>query len=127
MPFSRFVALASLAFLLSACTHYAWVKPSGDPASYPADNYSCKQESLASAPPMYRTFMPSPMPAPPDVVKSDCFTDGHGGEHCKTRVISHGYVPPPETVDLNEEMRSDLYNACMNARGWMLQVVQDPE
>jgi|GEM_PF-1016487 len=120
------VALGFLVFTLTACTHYAWVKPVGDPASYPADNYACKQQALAAAPQVFQTFMPASQPHP-DVVKSDCFMDHHGGQHCKTSVVSRGYEPPPQVVDLNENMREDLYNACMGSKGWVLQAIQDPE
>lgn len=116
--------LAFALFALSGCAHYVWVKPAGDPASYPADNYACKQESLNVAPPVYQVY--EPYSSGPDIVRTDCVQNGPR-QRCYARVVSEGYQPPPQAVDLNRGNRSDLYNACMNARGWVLQRVEDPE
>ncbi len=120
----RFAILAAL-LLLSGCAQYVWVKPAGDPGTFPGDSYACKQESLATAPPVYQIY--EPYPSGPDVVRTDCFQDGPQ-QRCRTRIISHqDYTPPPHAVDLNRGNRADLYNACMGARGWILQKVEDPE
>lgn len=123
MRSSRFPMLAAL-LLLSGCAQYVWVKPAGDPATYPADNYACKQDSLSAAPPVYQVYEPSP--SGPDVVRTDCIQKG-SRQRCYARVVSEGYQPPPQAIDLNRSARSDLYNACMNARGWFLQKVEKPE
>ncbi len=123
MPSSRFALLAAL-LLLSGCAQYVWVKPVGDPGSFPGDTYACKQESLSAAPPVYQIY--EPYPSGPEVVRTDCIQNGPR-QRCRTRVISEGYQPPPQAVDLNRGNRSDLYGACMNARGWVLQKVEDPQ
>jgi len=109
--------------LLSACTHYVWMKPAGDPATYPADNFNCKQSAMNNAPPVFQTYDAYPYGYSRDRVRTEC-TERGPHEVCRTRVISHEYAPPPSTVDLNARNRDELYNACMNASGWILQPVE---
>ncbi|MGE4350833.1 MAG: hypothetical protein AB7E52_01430 [Bdellovibrionales bacterium] len=118
-------ALLGVAVLLSGCTHYMWVKPSGDPATFNADNYACKQNSMAAAPPVFQVYDPTPVHYGPKRVITDCRDKG---DHriCKTRVQPDVYAPPT-AVDLNKSNRNDLYNACMGAKGWLWQAVEDPE
>ena len=104
---------------------YAWVKPFGDPATYGPDNYACQQSAMANAPPVFQTFAPYPAYSEPDMVYTDCRVH-HNFERCRTRVIERDVYAPPRTVDLNESNRSGLYNACMQARGWVLQAVEEP-
>ncbi len=102
---SRTAAVALVAALaLAGCTRYAWVKPLGDPATFPADSYACKQEALAAAPPVFQTYLPGPGFGPP----------------------GHYYAPPPpRTVDLNAPLRDDFYDSCLRARGWVLQAIEE--
>lgn len=112
--------------LLSACTSYVWVKPTGDPSTFAADSYSCKKEAMDAAPPVYQTTQVVPrMFAGPDIVRSRCEQDGPI-QTCRTRYYTHDdYYAPPTTYDLNENARGDLYGSCMNARGWVLQAVEN--
>ena len=112
------------ALLLSGCAQYVWMKPAGDPSTFPNDNYNCKQSALTNAPPVFQTYGAYPMHMPPDV-RTRCIGDGHH-RTCKTIIVDHDhYVPPPHTVDLNAGTRNDLYNACMSAQGWVLQKVEE--
>lgn len=117
--------LAALAcFLLSACTHVAWVKPSGDPATFPADSYLCKQDSLKAAPPVFETHdLATPVARR---FYRDCSHDPHGGERCHMIVLPDESRARPQTVDLNKNVRDDLYQSCLEAKGWVLQAVEGP-
>lgn len=119
----RLAVLLSLSVVLSGCTQYVWTKQFGDPQSFAADNYDCKQNAMNTAPPVFETYGSYPY-RHPDLVYTDCHPRGHH-DICRTRVVSHGYAPPPSTVDLNARNRNDLYNSCMNAKGWVLQPVQE--
>lgn len=124
---SKMPLLLLTVLLLAGCTHYVWVKPVGDPASYPADDYVCKQESLAAAPPVYETYVPAgPGGLSPEIV-TDCRPSRAGGQHCFTRVVERHPVAirEPYTIDLNEDKRDDLYQSCLQARGWVLQPVEE--
>ena len=120
----RLVALLAISLTLSGCTRYVWMKQSGDPASFPADNFTCKQTAMNNAPPVFETYDPYPYGHRPERIVTECRDRGHH-EVCRTRVISHSYAPPPSTVDLNAYNRNDMYNACMSAKGWVLQPVEE--
>jgi hypothetical protein len=111
------------ALMLSACTHYAWVKPMGDPATYPADHYTCSQSAVQSLPPVYEVYDPYPAyygwhePRP-------CFYESHH-LRCPPHLRPMDLPPPPRTIDLNRSGREDLYNSCMNAHGWFLQPIDN--
>jgi len=122
----RLLALALISLILSGCTQYVWVKPLGDPATYPQDTYTCKQESLALAPPVFQSYEIVPATDEHGVIKTDCVKEGRR-ERCRTIVKQPTYVPPPRAVDLNKSNRTDLFNSCMGARGWELRAVKDPE
>lgn len=115
--------LPLLALMLSGCATYAWVKPGGDPNTYPADSYACKQESMAAAPPVFHTVHPHIAPGP-DIVRTRCRDEGFY-EECRTRVYPSGYAGPPQTYDLNERNRDNMFTSCMNARGWILQRIEE--
>ena len=121
-------ALCLLALvLLSGCTRYVWMKPSGDPASFNADTFACKQSAMANAPPVFQVYDRYPSYYEPDRIVTHCKERGNH-EICKTRVVGdHRPAPPPQAIDLNESNRSDLYHSCMGAKGWILQAVEDPE
>lgn len=125
MPVIRLPALFLAFALLSGCTQYVWVKPLGNPATYPGDSYACKQESMAAAPPAFQTYEPY-WPNDYEVVRLHC-AEGRHHERCRAVIAERGYSPPPHTVDLNQGNRQDLFNSCMNARGWQLQAVENPE
>lgn len=126
MKISTIVLCLTVSVLLGGCTRYAWVKPMGDPATYPSDNYACQESAMANAPPVFQTYAPPPHYYAPMDVHTYCRDRGH---HTVCRTHGHGYpyVSPPQTVDLNAHNRSNLFNACMQARGWILQAVEDPE
>lgn len=122
----RLTALLVLPLMLAGCTSYVWVKPVGDPATFNPDSYACKQEAIAAAPPVFHQTEVYPrLFAGPDVVKSRCVQDG-AVQTCKTRYYMHdSTIAPPPVMDLNESVRSDLYSTCMQAKGWVLQAVED--
>ncbi len=122
----RLLPVLLLPFLLSACTSYIWVKPVGDQATFGPDSYACKQQALASAPPVFHQQDVFPQRiASPDVVKTNCVQRG-AVESCQTRYYMHdSMIAPPPVVDLNEDTRNDLYSSCMQAKGWVLQAVED--
>ena len=113
-----------LSLFLAGCAHYTWIKPAGDPATFPSDSYACKQSALNAAPPVFQTYGHHPDYYAPPPVRTHCFDDGRR-QVCKTIVEERDYVPPPRTVDLNSSTREDMYNACMNAQGWVLQRVEE--
>lgn len=116
--------LLACVLFLSGCAHYVWIKPGGDPATFPADDYACRQESMAAAPPVYETYVPM-NPSIPEVL-SDCHTARDGGQRCRTRVVQRPSFPDrPYTVDLNEGNRENLHESCLRARGWVLQRVEE--
>jgi hypothetical protein len=120
------LAALLIVFALSGCTQYAWVKPFGDPATYPADNYACQQDAMTNAPPVFQTFTPYPAYSHPDIVYVDCRVHHHH-ERCRARYVDRGFPPPsPYTVDLNDKNRGNLYSACMQAKGWVFQPVEEP-
>lgn len=115
------------ALALQGCTHYVWVKPNGDPATFNADNYTCKQRAVTQAPPVFQVYSPYPTYYGGDRIITHCRDHGMT-ETCRTHVEGAPYPPqPPQAVDLNSSTRDDLYNACMGAQGWVLQPVKDPE
>jgi len=124
--FIKTALVLSTCLCLSACMQYVWVKPVGDPTSFAADNYNCKQSAMSNAPPVFQTYDSSPYAYQPQRVRTDCTARGMH-EVCYTHVSPPQYVPPPTTVDLNSRNRSELYNACMNALGWILQPVEDTQ
>lgn len=112
---------------LSGCSQYVWVKPMGDPATFNADHYNCKQSAMTSAPPVFQVYHPYARSYDDERLYTHC-KDYGDREVCKTRMIGSPHVaPPPHTVDLNARNRTDLYNACMGAQGWVLQEVKDPQ
>lgn len=116
--------LSVSALLLSGCATYAWVKPGGDPASFPTDSYACKQEATSTAPPAYRVYDPFPAPFAPPYGPVRCYDHGDH-EVCRIRHWPQPMQPwPPTAVDLNAGVRDDLYGSCLNAKGWFLQQVE---
>lgn len=82
---------------------------------------------MASAPPIFQVYESYPTHYGEQRVITRCKEHGDR-EICKTRVTGAPYAPPaPQAIDLNKRNRSDLYNACMGAHGWVLQAVEDPE
>lgn len=113
--------------LLSGCSRYVWVKPMGDPATFNPDNFGCKQNAMASAPPVFQVYEPYSYDHGREHIYTTCKERGNH-EICKTRITGAPYTNrPPQAVDLNAGNRSDLYDACMSAKGWVLQRVEDPE
>jgi hypothetical protein len=99
----------------------------GDPATYPADDFACQEKAMNNAPPVFQTYTPPPhYYGPSGTYYTDCRERGHHTV-CKTHVHGYPRVPEPRTVDLNAGNRTELYNACMRAHGWVLQVVEDPQ
>jgi hypothetical protein len=130
---------AATVFTLSACGHYAWQKPGGDPSTFAADNYACKQAAIASAPPAYAWPPPNPyggyapyQPYGNTVYQQEetrCKDKG-GTVWCKTESSVHGNVSFQPTVppqDVNAGARDDLFGACMQSRGWVYQWIEDPK
>ena len=122
----RLPTLLTMALLLSGCTSYVWVKPVGDPATFAPDSYTCTQEATTAAPPLFYEIEVFPRrDTGPDIVRTRCVQDG------PTQTCHARYYAPNDTLerttirDLNEKMRGDLYNSCMQAKGWILQAVED--
>ena len=126
-PIKHSLLLASAALLLSGCVHYAWVKPSGDPSTFGADNYACLQTANAQMPPVFQAFEATPQGRDSTEVDSVCTKHGPTTS-CRTATVNRqNYYGQPVVADLNEQSRSRLFDACMGSKGWVYQLVEEPK
>lgn len=95
----RKLVLVSL-LLLAGCARFAWVREGSTPADFGADRYACLQSAMDKAPPVI-------------------------GVYENKRRMGDRYDAAMGMEDMNSGNRDMLYRACLEARGWRLERVED--
>lgn len=102
-------------FLLAGCVHHEWQRPGATIAELGAAKMECQQKATSAAPSLFVAAR-NPYYNPRQAREY--------AEHCRRYegpVWGSCRPAPQERVtlqDVNDNARSDFFNACMNAQGW---------
>jgi hypothetical protein len=97
---------------LGGCQTVKWSKPGGTEAMFQTDQYQCVQESISQLPPAYTTQYPTYQGYSS---QSKCKPKS-GGYQCN--YSSNSYNPGPSVVDANSDIRNQVIQSCLMAKGW---------
>lgn len=97
---------------LGGCQTVKWSKPGGTEAMFQSDQYQCVQESISQLPPAYATQYPAYQGYSS---QSKCKPKS-GGYQCN--YSSNSYSPGPSVVDVNTDIRNQVIQSCLMAKGW---------
>ena len=89
--------------LLSGCVQYAWIKPNATAQDLGKDKYTCLQSAAMTAPPVV------------GVAANSSRTENAKRSDANATVYA---------TDLNQNTRDQLFNACMESKGWSLQLLR---
>jgi hypothetical protein len=105
---------------MSGCAQYRWVNPNKTNQQFYEDQYGCTLESTKVYPPAFQTITTAQSYQKNS--KVNCKENRH---HTDCVTETRGYSGPSTTVvDANANNRSNLFNQCMNLKGWRLEEVK---
>jgi hypothetical protein len=96
---------------LGGCQTVKWSKPGGTEAMFQADQYQCAQASLSQLSPTYATQYPAY-----EGYSSQSSCKQKGSKY-QCNYSSSTYSPGPTVVDVSADIRNQMIQSCLMAKG----------